>query len=495
MNLPRSLLLTALAALALPVLASAHVLFSFDDHALPLQRGLRLHLISFHTPATVEGGANNVAVEPGKPDSVDGRGIIYYGTVLPVGDEYWMWYMGMGGRDSDRHFRVCLATSRDGLTWTKPDLGAVDYFGDRHNNLVDLDGGRFSIAGVLVFHDEDAEPSRRFKMVFTGTKYPGLHFGVAYSPDGVHWQESPGNPRGPIKFEPGGAIRWHGAYYINGQGGLQWAPDGWIRTMETHISYDFEHWTEATAMGFRRDPLPPVPVGHTGGIDGEQVHLGAGLWDRGNVVVGLYGQWHGVPTNDRRWLPMDLGLIVSHDALHFSEPIPDFRMVQAQETTASYEPGGKATYLERAPAVVQGQGFANVGDKTLFWYSVWVVPSSGVHVASWERDRLGYLQPFVASDQHPHLISDAVPLEHGSGQVSVNVGGLGTYTHVRVTVLDEQFRPLAGYPPVEVTQSGLAVPVRWGQTDRVQAAGPIRLRIDFVGVRPEDAKLYAAYVN
>jgi hypothetical protein len=482
---------------ATPAADVEQVLFAFDDHALPFQQGLRLKLVSSRSPG--EEGADNVAVSVGPPGSADGRGVIYYGTVLEVNGEWWMWYLGMGDQDTGRHYRVCLAKSHDGRKWEKPDLGAVDYGGSRHNNLVDLDQGKFSVAGVVVYYEpDDADAGRQFKMIFTGTKYPGLLFGVAYSPDGVHWTESPNNPRGAIKLEPQGGIKWGGAWYVNGQGGSHWSPDGWIRTLVTHVSYDFENWTEATALGFRRDPLPPRPIDRTSATDGEQVHLGAGLWNRGNVIIGIYGQWHGDATGDRRWIPMDLGLVVSHDALHFSEPIPDFRIVQARENTSSWLPSGKATPLERAPALMQGQGFANVDKETLFWYSVWVVPSAGIRVARWDRDRLGYLQPFVTSGKSPHLIS--APIATGGRPVAVklNVNGIKRWSSVKVSVLDGKFRELPDYTAKDCTgpdHSGLSQRVVWGNKRQVTADGPIRIRVDFTGVRPEDLQLYAIYVE
>jgi hypothetical protein len=473
------------------------VLFAFDDNALPFQQGVRLRLLSSRSSG--EQGASNVAVPVGPPGSADGRGVIYYGTVVEVNGELWMWYLGMGDQDEGRHYRICLAKSKDGKSWDKPDLGAVEYGGNRHNNLVDLDQGKLVAAGCVVYYEpEEKDAARRFKMIFTGDKYPGLMFGVAYSPDGVHWTESPNNPRGTIKLEPQGGIKWNGAYYVNGQGGLLWAPDGWVRALVTHVSYDFENWTQATVLGFRRDPLPPRPVGHTGGMDGEAVHLGAALWNRGNVIVGFYGQWHGDPTNDRRWVSMDLGLVVSHDALHFSEPIPDFRIVQAAETTSSWLPNGTPTPLERAPALMQGQGFANVGKDTLFWYSVWVVPNAGIRVARWDRDRLGYLEPFVTSDKKPHVIS--APVSTGGKPVSVklNITGINKWSGVKVTVLDEQLRELPGYTAQDCTgpaESGLSQLVVWGEKQQVVANGPIRIRVDFTGVRPEDLRLYAIYVQ
>jgi hypothetical protein len=477
--------------------SAEQVLFAFDDHALPFQQGLRLRLLSSRSAG--EQGATNVAVPVGPPGSADGRGVIYYGTVLEVNGELWMWYLGMGDQDEGRHYRICFAKSKDGKVWEKPDLGAVEYGGNSHNNLVDLDQGKLVAAGCVVYYEpEEKDAARRFKMIFTSDKYPGLMFGVAYSPDGVHWVESPNNPRGRIKLEPQGGIKWNGAYYVNGQGGLHWAPDGWVRALVTHVSYDFENWTQATNLGFRRDPLPPRPVGHTGGVDGEGVHLGASLWNRGNVIVGIYGQWHGDPTNDRRWTPMDLGLVVSHDALHFSEPIPDFRIVQAAETTSSWLPNGTPTPLERAPALMQGQGFANIGEDTLFWYSVWVVPNAGIRVARWDRDRLGYLTPFVNSGKKPHLISAPVYTGGKPVAVKLNISGINKWSSVKVAVLDEQLRELPGYTAKDCTgpeKSGLSQRVVWGKNQQVVAPGPIRIRVDCTGVRPEDLKLFAIYVQ
>jgi hypothetical protein len=502
-------ILVAMVAAATPTLQAAsppddagQVLFAFDDNALPFQQGVRLQLVSSRSPG--EQGGGNVAVPMGPPGSADGHGAIYYGTVVEVNGELWMWYLGMGDVAEGSHFegrpfRICLAKSKDGKVWEKPDLGAVEYGGNRHNNLVDLDQGKLMAAGCVVYYEPDEkEAAHRFKMIFTGDKYPGLLFGVAYSPDGVHWTESPNNPRGKIKLEPQGGIQWKGAYYVNGQGGMHWSPDGWIRALVTHVSYDFEDWTQAAALGFRRDPVPPRPVGRMGGMETEAVHLGAALWNRGNVIVGIYGQWHGSPTNDRRWVSMDLGLVVSHDALHFSEPIPDFRIVQAAEATSSWLPDNTPAPLERAPALMQGQGFANVGQETLFWYSVWVVPTAGIRVARWDRDRLGYLAPFVTSDKKPHIISAPVSTGDKPVTVKLNISGIKQWSGVKVTVLDEQLRELPGYTAKDCTgpeESGLAQLVVWGEKQQVMAKGPIRIRVDFTGVRPEDLRLYAIYVQ
>ena len=44
-------------------------------------------------------------------------------------------------------------------------------------------------------------------------------------------------------------------------------------------------------------------------------------------------------------------------------------------------------------------------------------------------------------------------------------------------------------------EPGLAQPVVWGDKKEVITNGPIRIRVDFTGVRPEDLRLYAIYVQ
>ncbi len=68
------------------------VLFPFDDHSLPLQCGVELHLQSHMTPC----GRTRIAVGLGDEGAPDSERVVYYGTVHRVGDELWMWYLGQG---------------------------------------------------------------------------------------------------------------------------------------------------------------------------------------------------------------------------------------------------------------------------------------------------------------------------------------------------------------------------------------------------------------
>ena len=118
----------------------------------------------------------------------------------------------------------------------------------------------------------------------------------------------------------------------------------------------------------------------------------------------------------------------------------------------------------------------------------------------------------------------ADPLDiQGTARVSANVAGLGPYSELAVELLDEQFHPLPGFSgedaavltdlegeaagdaadlvPGDVGEEqagqvpGLRVPIEWDKGEIPTDKGPVRLKVDFRGVRPEDTQLYALYVE
>ena len=464
------------------------VLFPFDDTSIPFIAGLRLNLVSGKKP----GKGNPIVVARGKPGEPDDEVARFYGTVIPFGDELRMWYLARGSLDDRGQMRVCYAVSKDGVNWEKPKLGLVEYNGSKENNIVDLRGGRCDFAALpIIYEPDDSDPDRRFKVAFESHVY-GNQVAVAYSPDGLRWTESPNNPVAPM-LEQTGLIKFNGCYYVNGQGGFHF---GMGRKLATYASYDFEHWTEAACMGFRRDNIPPRQMA-TYRNAAEEVHLGAGLWDRGNIIIGVYDIWHGPDNSDRGHVKMDLGLVVSNDALHYREPIPDFRLIPAYEEPG--QPDG------RGPSVSHGQGMWNIGDQTMLWYEIWGL--GDVRLATWPRDRLGYLQTFRPEDfgGRPrtgvvrHCITCPIRSEGSSARVYANVDGVSEHSELTVELLDEQFRPLPGYSGddcVPLREPGLRQQVVWKNRDSVRGIdGAFRLRVNFGGLRPEDAQMYALYVT
>ena len=97
------------------------VLFPFDDHSIPFQDGLKLNL-----QGSRGGHGNSPVISLGEAGEHDSQWIAFYGTVLRIGEEFWMWYLGQGPC-LKWHQRVCLAKSKNGRDWEKPDLGLVRY--------------------------------------------------------------------------------------------------------------------------------------------------------------------------------------------------------------------------------------------------------------------------------------------------------------------------------------------------------------------------------
>lgn len=471
------------------------VLFPFDDHSLPFNRGLNLNLVA---------GSKHQRQDPllpdrpvltiGQPGDPDHPRAYFLGTVLEADGNYHMWYTGF---DKDRNRQVCYAVSKDGMNWTKPKLGLVTYHGNRDNNLVSLDGDHPMHAAVtLVIHDpEDPDPNRRFKMLREHA-VPGVSWQIfaAVSPDGVRWRSTAGGkPVNPgHQIEPSGFIKRDGIYLINGHSNAirHPIPGAHKRTMQTFASYDFENWTTASHMSFRRDNLPPRPPTDFEGHRGPQVHLGAGLWDRGNVVLGFYGMYDN-PTNDRRTVVCDIGLIVSNNGINFREPVPDFKIVPSLEEPDRAE-----------PRLTQGQAFLNIGDRTFHYYGIWTEVNrdgpTGVRVASWIRDRLGFYTP-NGGVTDPHFISAVLPARPGS-RVFVNAAGLGAEGTLQVEILDERMRPIPGYTAEDcdafAESSGLRLPVRWLGRDSLEGVNePFRIRVNFTGRDAKDLRLFAVYVD
>ncbi len=101
-----------------------------------------------------------------------------------------MWYNGLTLEDVpvERFLYRCLyATSKDGISWDRSPLGL-------HK---DEDGNDTNVfywgKGQYILKDKEADPSRRYKMVYSTRGKEGLQQPmVQHSPDGLHWTEDPG---------------------------------------------------------------------------------------------------------------------------------------------------------------------------------------------------------------------------------------------------------------------------------------------------------------
>lgn len=119
--------------------------------------------------------------------------ISFFLTVRDEGGMLRLWYVCRDGWGQGSQANLAYAESRDGVVWSKPDLGVYEYRGSRANNLV----GVRSLEGV-VFQDPNAPPAQRYIYVTTGRAgstdqgaTPVTSIFRHHSPDGLRWQRDP----------------------------------------------------------------------------------------------------------------------------------------------------------------------------------------------------------------------------------------------------------------------------------------------------------------
>jgi len=123
----------------------------------------------------------------------EGNACLYH-TVFQDGELYRMYYRGSHfevGETSLRttHAFACYAESRDGIHWTKPELGLVEFEGSSKNNII-LTGPAVHNFSPFKDTNPDCKPDERYKGL--GGVGGGLR---AYkSPDAVHWSPMTDKP-------------------------------------------------------------------------------------------------------------------------------------------------------------------------------------------------------------------------------------------------------------------------------------------------------------
>jgi hypothetical protein len=527
----------ALAACATPARAqelfdetkSTTTLFAFDDSSIPFTQNLALEM------RKPEKHSANPVVPRGKAGDPDNWAVQFYGSIVKVDGKYRMWYdaasRGKEGAATNQvskdvsYWRVAYAESDDGVKWTKPNLGLVEYAGNKDNNLVAMDPQDVSILNVKVLHDpEDPDPSRRYKM--TGHAYwtkeaPGgsrtLGTLVVYaSPDGLKWKSLTGiqpkknafvRPEDVIlqdyHFEPsGGLYKWDGLYYISGQNAVSGTLPVHGRVARAYVSGDFVHWEKASSVQFVRTAQHTL-LGAGRSREGEQNHEGISVWNRGNMLMGVYGRWHGA----KEWpgVTIDLGLVISNDGVNFREPMYEWPLI-TKGKDGEWDQGG----------VIQGQGFENIGDKTYIYYGSWdprqwesAPPRGGVGIVTVPRDRLGALTPdqsalgdsvYKLQKLECDLVTAPVKIKAGKrSKFFLNADGLGEQATLKVELLDASLQPLPGFSgdaAAIVKQSGFQTPVLFGgKADVENLPDRVRVRITYVGEKMKDIRFSALYVQ
>ena len=489
--------------------ARAHTLFAFDDVSIPFTQNLKLVM------QEPEKHPANPVVRRGGAKAPDSWAVQFYGSVIREEDKFRMWYVAAGEDRVKRAgprsspWRVAYAESKDGVNWSKPNLGLVEYMGSRDNNLVSLEP-RLGVINLKVLREPDAAHPYKLgaHVWFSKGKARLGTFAPYASRDGLRWRlmtdakplDFEMRPEGlllpPLHFEPvGGLYRWDGLYHLSGQNAMPAARPYHGRVSRTYVSSDFVNWSPASAINFVR-PQQHNLLGPGRSREGEQNHEAISVWNRGNVLLGVSGRWHGA----KEWegVTVDLGFALSNDGLRFREPAHEWTFLKRGKD-GEWDQGG----------LLQGQGFENVGEHTFIYYGAWdprawrnSPPRGGVGIAVLPRDRFADLRVDESTKgegayqlENPQCELLTRPIEWASEaapQIYVNVHGLGPDAALRLELLRHDLTPIPDYAAV-IRENGFQVPVEWEGASEF-AAKRIRLRVGFKGTRKSDIRLHAIYL-
>jgi len=493
---------------------TAMTLFAFDSVSIPHTQNLRLEMRQPQRhPA-------NPVLQRGAPGTPDAHGVQFYGSIIRESGKYRLWYVAFDDDEKSKvasaRWRAAYAESTDGVTWTKPNLGLVEFAGNTNNNLIKTEPGPWGFVNLKVLADpDDPDPARRYKIsthvyfrhhTRLGTLAPFA------SADGLTWKLL--TDARPVKadlrkedlvlpgvhFEPcGGLYKWDGQYFICGQNALPGTHHYQGRVVRLYRSADFVNWSSTSSIAFVRTPQHEY-LGAGKSREGEQNHEGISVWNRGNVLLGITGRWHGAA--EWKGVTVDLGFVMSNDGVNFREPKHEWTFLKRGED-GQWDQGG----------LLQGQGFENIADQTFIYYGAWdprhfenTPKRGGVGIALLPRDRFGDLVVDTSGEgpgdyQLPKITAEfvtaSIPVKRGtSPRFFVNADGLGADAALRIELLDHLERPLAGYSGKDaalVRTSGFQTPIEWAGAHALPER--IRIHVVFEGGNRTAIRFSAIYMQ
>lgn len=173
----------------------------------PIEIGSRLELlVDDYLIASMSGGAHLQLHQPTRREVVfrtdapwEGNASAYQ-SIVKDGDLYRIYYRSLhyqhGGGPAealaDHPWYLCVAESRDGIHWERPEVGLFEFGGSRANNIVMTPesvaeiGGDPAHSATFLDTNPACPPAERYKTIILGSK-PQTGLYVLVSPDGYRW--------------------------------------------------------------------------------------------------------------------------------------------------------------------------------------------------------------------------------------------------------------------------------------------------------------------
>jgi hypothetical protein len=195
-----------------------------------------------------------------------------YFTLFQDGGIYRAYYRGTHHEETvgkDRHTETtCYAESKDGITWSKPKLGLVEFEGSKDNNVILIGQGCHNFSP---FKDDNPNcpPESRYKALAgtgddtTRKERPSLQ--AWHSADGLRWtrmRQEPVITAGSFDSQNTafydaelGAYRAYWRYFTGGYTDERgWKPSG-VRAIRTATSKDFLKWENQADLAYGDAPV------------------------------------------------------------------------------------------------------------------------------------------------------------------------------------------------------------------------------------------------
>jgi Rhamnogalacturonan lyase family 11, C-terminal domain len=384
----------------------------------------------------------------------EGQCVLLYGAVIRDLDtgKLRMWYLAWGKHVGKPTF-ICYAESDDGLTWTKPNLGLVEYEGSKDNNIL-MPGWSQT---TIIYDPHDKDPSRRYKGVLRLNGTRGF-----FSPDGFHWDD-----QGIILEQAYDGTTVH------------WDPvdDKWVAMVKIFRdgkrargyaeSNDFLHWTDTYFMLTVDDQDQP----------GDQMYA-VYMFPYEGVYFGLLRMYN--TKNDK----IDVQLMTSRNAKHWDRSIRTPFIPTADER-GTWDFGNNA--VPSTPPI-------RVGDELWFYYCGRstlhdVVPNDGA--IGLGTLRLDGFFSMKAGANGGTVTTKALRLDGNTLYLNANAAG----GSIAVEVLDEGGTPIKLFDldsSMAITEDSVRVAVQWkgGETLKALKDKTVRLRFHLTS-----ADMYAFWVE
>lgn len=358
-----------------------------------------------------------------------------YGTAAWDGGKLRLWYQVL---TQGNH--VGYAESPDGIHWTKPDLGIIEFNGSKANNFCvsaaqpGVAGGECHNPSVLRC-PEPADPQKRYALF--GFDNKAGHARVAFSPDGLHWKYVPETEKKALfsssdvvnffydPYQQRYTVTWKTRSRRGRAVGVAWSPDGlaWTKPYDGPL--------------FAADDLDP---------DATQIY--------GMPVFPYQGLYIGLPWIycARYFKSGDYSVKKLHEAQEGSPRTMEVQLAWSWDLINWTRAPGRPQFIPRGAQgqwdggmIVTARAPVPIGDRLHFYYG----GCDGLHDDKRVNAAIGLatlrLDGFCslrAGDTEGWLISRRDPFRRPAVTINARTGTNG---YVTAEILDRRNRVLAGF--------------------------------------------------